>query len=390
MVRIGALALGLAAAVRFAAAGELPVAKSLVPLPAQPAGIPFPTDAWPEAEPGADVDRAALERALDHAFATSGRGGLKNTRALLVVHRGALVTERYAPGFDPATRFHSWSMAKSVTQALVGILVREGRLDVLAPAPVPAWREPGDPRGVLTLNHLLHMTTGLQNSDGHGGEGPDSFMARLIFGTEAVDQAAFASSVPLAEKPDTHWAYSTGTSTILAWIAQRSAGGTRDALLAFMRRELFEPLGITSGVPEFDAAGTFMGGGFFWADARDWARFGYLYLRDGVWEGRRILPEGWVDYTRTPAPAPNNSTHTAHFWVNADPKEGQFGLLPRGSPESIFCASGAYGQWVCMVPTHDLLIVRLGEMHGLTWDQVKRPLGKVIDAFPPLDGRSQE
>jgi CubicO group peptidase (beta-lactamase class C family) len=292
------------------------------------------------------VDRAALEQAYEHAFRTLGRAGVPNTRALLAVHRGRIVAERYADGFDAQTRFHSWSMAKSVTQALVGILVRQGRLEVGAPAPVPEWHGSDDPRRVVTLNHLLHMTSGLDNADGKGGEG---FGAQMLFGDGAADEV----------------------------------GGTPEALLGFLHRELLDPLGMRRTIPEFDAAGHYLGGGFVWASAHDWARFGYLYLRDGVWDGSRILPEGWLDYTTTAAPAPNNSVHTAHFWINAQARPGQFEILP-GAPPSAFCASGAYGQYVCMVPTHDLLVVRLGEMQGIDWPELRSPIVELIAAFPPL------
>jgi CubicO group peptidase (beta-lactamase class C family) len=375
-VRIAALVLGLLLAHGAAAAGPLP-------LPAQPAGVPWPTAGWPQGEPGPGVDRAALEAASERAFSRVGPGGVPDTRALLAIHRGVLVHERYAPGFGPDTRFHSWSMAKSVTQALVGILVGDGRLDVAAPAKVPLWQQDGDPRRELTLDQLLHMTSGLDNADNRGGEGAGGFVGALIFGEGATDQARYAADVPLAHEPDTHWAYSTGTSTIVASLVQAEVGGNARAMRAFMARRLFRPLGIRGMLGEFDAAGTFMGGGFVWAPARDWARFGYLYLRDGVWEGRRLLPEGWVDYTRTRAPAPNNTVFGAHFWLNAEPYGEQFELLP-GAPESAFCATGAYGQYVCMVPSHDLLVVRLGEMHASGWPEMREPLVDLIAAFPPL------
>jgi CubicO group peptidase (beta-lactamase class C family) len=351
-----------------------------VPLPPHPPGLAWPTRDWPTAEPGPGVDRAALAAALERTFSSKSPEGAPNARALLVVQHGSVVLERYAPGFDATSRFHSWSMAKSITQALVAILVQQGRLDVSAPAPVPLWQS--DERRALTLDQLLHMTSGLANDDDRGGSGGASMVADLIFGRGAADQAAFASSVPLVHDPDEHWAYSTATSTIVADIVQREVGGTRDAMLAFMHTELLGPLGMSGAIPEFDASGTFMGGGFFWASARDWARFGYLYLRDGIWDGKRILPEGWVRYTRTLAPAPNNWTYSAHFWINGEPQGDQFTLLP-GAPESVFCASGAYGQWVCMVPTHDLLLVRLGESRDLGWDEMKGALVDVIAAFPP-------
>jgi CubicO group peptidase (beta-lactamase class C family) len=357
-------------------------AEALAPLPPQPAGVAWPTAEWPEAPPGAEVDRAALAAAIDAVFARPGRAGRPDGRALLVVHRGVVVAERYAPGVDRSTRHVSWSMAKSVTQALAGILVRDGRLALAAPAPVPAWQADGDPRRAITLDHLLHMTSGLDNADGFEG-GPGSLVARLIFGPGAADQFAFASAFPAREPPDRRWAYSTATSTLVAGIVQREVGSTRDAMLDFMRRELFEPLGMRSAEPEFDAAGGFQGGAFVWATARDWARFGTLYLRDGVWDGRRILPDGWVDYTRTPAPAPNNGTHGAHFWLNREPREGQFRIAP-GAPSSAFAACGAYGQYVLMVPTRDLVVVRLGQMHAHSFDDLGRQLAAVVAAFPPL------
>ena len=164
---------------------------------------------------------------------------------------------------------------------------------------------------------------------------------------------------------------------------QQEVGGTPEALLGFLHRELLDPLGMRRTIPEFDAAGHYLGGGFVWASAHDWARFGYLYLRNGVWDGSRILPEGWLDYTTTGAPAPNNSVHTAHFWINTQARPGQFEILP-GAPPSAFCASGAYGQYVCMVPTHDLLVVRLGEMQGIDWPELRSPIVELIAAFPPL------
>jgi CubicO group peptidase (beta-lactamase class C family) len=178
---------------------------------------------------------------------------------------------------------------------------------------------------------------------------------------------------------------------LLARAAGEAAGGGREAALAFMRRELFEPLGIRSAVPEFDAAGSFLGGGFVWMTARDWARFGLLYLRDGVWgaEGngasvRRILPEGWVDFSRSAAPAPNNTTFGAHLWRNVAPAPDQFPRLLPDGPDSVFSAQGAYGQLVVMVPTHDLVIVRLGELDGYDFTALTPLLAEILASFPPL------
>jgi CubicO group peptidase (beta-lactamase class C family) len=368
----------LAAALASLALAPAALGAELVPLPPQPAGVPFPTQRWPEAAPGAEVDTARLSAAFDAAFAVKGRSGVPDTRALIAIHHGAIVAERYAPGFGPDSRFQSWSMAKSITQALVGILVREGRLDVHGPAPVPAWRAPGDPRGGVTLDHLLHMSSGLANAD--GGVGPDSFVARLLFGAGSRDVFAYATGVALERPPDTHWAYSTATSMIVAGIVERTVGGGREGMLSFMHGELFDRLGMRSAVPEFDAAGTFLGGGFVWASARDWARFGLLYLRDGVWDGARVLADGWVDYVRTPAPAPDNGVYGAHMWLNLVPKADQFSPLP-GGPASAFSANGNEGQMVVIVPTLDLVLVRLGVMQASGWPEVTRAAADVVAAF---------
>ncbi|MEN8161626.1 MAG: serine hydrolase [Myxococcota bacterium] len=363
----------------------LPVSALLLgaaPLPPQTAGVPWPTTRWAEGPPGARVDRAGAEAATQALLVPVGRAGVPDTRALLVVQNGRVVWERFADGFGPGSRFRSWSMAKGVTNGLVGILVRQGRLSLEAPAPVPRWQATGDPRGALTLRHLLQMTTGLDNAD--GGDGASSFAARILFGDLASDTAKGAERVDLAHEPGTHWAYSTATSQILSGIVARTVGDGREGVRAFLERELLDPLGAKSLVLEFDPAGTPLGGGYTWATARDWARLGLLYLRDGVWDDRRILPEGWVDFSRTVAPVENNGTFGAHFWITAPPKEGQFQTLRPGI--EAFQMSGNAGQFVVMVPERDLVVVRLGEMHTATWQLLNDQLGALIQAFPTTAG----
>jgi CubicO group peptidase (beta-lactamase class C family) len=275
-------------------------------------------------------------------------------------------------------------MAKSVTQCLTGILVREGRLALDAPAPVPEWQRPGDPRAQLTLRHVLTMTTGLDNAD--GGDEADSFVAQMVFGERAKDTSAFASRVDLVHEPGAHWDYSTATSQILSGIVGRSVGGGREGVRAIAERELAQPLGIVSLVLEFDPAETLLGGLYVWASARDWARLGLLYLRDGRWDGRRILPEGWVDFTRTVAPAANNGSYGAHFWVTAPPGPEQWQTLAPGI--EAFQMNGNGGQFVVMVPDRDLVIVRLGEMHASTWPELNAQLAELIRAFPTRSERA--
>lgn len=351
----------------------------LVPLPPQPPDVPWPTRAWPVGAPGPEVDRAALERAQDDLFAARGPGGLPDTRALLVVHRGRLVASRYAPGFDASSRFESWSMAKTVTQALVGILVRQGRLSLDQAPGIAAWQRDGDPRRAITLRHLLQMTTGLDNAD--GDEVGLGFGVRMLFGDLSRDVVAAAAEVPLLHEPGTHWAYSTGTSMLLADVVTRKVGG-KEALLAFVESELAAPLGITTLVPEFDAAGNFLGGSSVWAGAEDWARLGLLYLRGGRWDGRAILADGWVDFSRSPAHAEDNAKHGAHLWLNREPAGTQFPRMGGPELESMFFLAGAFGQYVAMSPDRDLVIVRLGEMQATDWDPLGDAIARIAGAFP--------
>jgi CubicO group peptidase (beta-lactamase class C family) len=363
----------------------LPFALALVaatPLPPQPAGVPWPTAQWAEGPLPEGADHAALETASARLFEPAGRGGLPDTRALLAAQGGRVVFERYADGFGEDSRFRSWSMAKSVTNAMVGLLVRDGKLALDAPAPVPRWQQPDDPRQAVTLRQLLEMTSGLDNAD--GSDAADSFVARLLFGDRSSDTAAAAEKVDLDYAPGTHWAYSTATTQILSGIVARTVGGGRAGVRAFLERELTAPLGLGSFVIEFDPAQTPLGGGYVWASARDWARLGLLYLRDGVWDGRRILPEGWVDFTRSVAPAKNNGTYGAHFWVSASPAEGQFQPLRPGI--EAFQMNGNAGQFVVIVPDRDLVVVRLGEMQATTWPQLNDRLGALIEAFPRRAG----
>lgn len=378
------LAVAIAIAIAIATAAQSAWADELAPLPPHPVGVPWPTDAWPEAPLPAGIDRPFFQAAVDDLFSTTGRGGTRDTRALLLVHRGRLVFERYAEGFDHESRFQSWSMAKSVTNAFVGLVVGDGLLELDAPAPVEAWSNEGDPRREITLRHLLQMRSGLANDDGFGQEDmTTSFVSRLLFGEGAAAPAAYATHVDLVHPVGDTWAYSTGTSTLLADLAGRAVGDGRRDTLAFLDERLFARLGMDSAQPEFAASGEFFGGAFFHANARDWARFGYLYLRDGVWDGERVLPAGWVDFTRTRSPAANNGVHGAHFWVNRAPGPDQWEQLP-GAPPTVFSAEGAMFQMIAIVPTMDLVAVRLGESQGADHQTLRRKFAGVVMAFAEL------
>jgi CubicO group peptidase (beta-lactamase class C family) len=332
------------------------------------------------------ADPAALETAIAGLFANQGRSGVPDTRALVVVQGGRVVVERYAPGFGRESRFGSWSMAKTFTQALVGILVRDGGIRIDDPVKEPAWRAPNDPRAALKIGHLLHMNTGLANSDGFGrGDIVTSFVSKMLFAEGSRDVVQYAASAKLEFEPGTHWDYSTATSMLLAdQVAQRVGGGP-DGVREFMRQELFEPLGITTAVPEFDASGNFLGGSYVWASALDFARFGLLYLRDGTWEDRRILPASWVDFSRTRAPAKNNGVYGAHLWLGGKPAEGQISAVPDLEVQS-FAAAGAAGQYIWMIPAYDLIVVRLGELQATSYAELREQLSLLGNAFAPIRG----
>jgi CubicO group peptidase (beta-lactamase class C family) len=337
---------------------------SLVPLPSQPNGLPFPGAEWPVGSPvGVDEERLSAE--IDRAFASeagaTNSDGLGLSLSLVIVQGGRIVAERYGPTSGPDVPLISWSMAKSFTQALVGMLLADGRLD-LGPAPVPEWRRVADdPRAAITLDHLLMMRSGLRWAEEYGEDESGQVVSdvlEMLFGDAKVDAAAYATGKPLAHPPGRHHLYSSGTTNIVARIIgdalvddpDADASGREAATRRFMHERLFDPLGMTSADPRFDAAGTFLGSSFLYATARDYARFGLLYLRDGVWDGRRLLPEGWVDRARTPhAPSEDFLDFYGHHWW----------IYP--CPHGSFRASGYEGQAIVVVPGLDLVIVRLGK-----------------------------
>lgn len=286
---------------------------------------------------------------MNEAFGDAPDTRLGDTFAVLVIQGGELVLERYGSDKGPTDTFHSWSMAKSITHALAGILVQDGKLDIKAPADVSEWQEANDRRSAITTDQLLRMSSGLKfNEDYVDGETSDTI--EMLWGSGKGDTAHFAANMPLEHAPDTHCSYSSGTTNIVCRLLAQAVGKSGGAFEAWMRTSLFDPIGMSSPIPKFDAAGTFIGSSFCFCTAEDFARFGLLYLRDGVSDRTRILPKGWVDYARTPtANQPDELLgYGAHFWL---------GLGGRGT----FSANGYDGQRLLMVPQDDLVIVRLGQ-----------------------------
>lgn len=341
-------------------------------LPRQPAGVTWPTKGWPEGPIPASADRTKLDALLDHAFNLQAPDDLEETHALVIVQGGKLIAERYWTGFGPEVTCPSWSKAKSITQALVGIAVKDGKIDIHAPADVPEWREkPNDPCAAITLDQLLRMSSGLSFREDYV-DGESSDVIEMLFGKGQDDIGHFAASLPLAHKPDTFWSYSSGTTNIIARCLQQALGLKGEAFEAFMRARLLNLIGMTSAAPKFDKAGTFVGSSFCYATPRDFAKFGLLYLRDGIWDGTRVLPEGWVDYARTPTwqqeGEARDTPYGAQWWL---------GLGGAGS----FSANGYQGQFTVCIPDLDMVIVRHGKTDAAKGPAVKAWIMAISDCF---------
>lgn len=331
-------------------------------------------------EPG--VSREALARAVDEVFTAAGVG---ETRALLVMYRGEVVAERYAPGYGPDTRHIGWSMSKSITGVVIGMLVADGRLRLDDPAPVPSWQRSGDPRGEITLRHLLQMRSGLRH-DEKADPVYTSAEVRMMFMDGRDDMAAWAEAQPLEHDPGTTFDYSTPTSVILADIAtdliapDASAAARQQAMAEFVDARIAVPLGMPSLVGEYDAAGTLVGGASFWASARDWARFGE-FLRDGrSVEGTQVVPRGWIEFMRAPNPAAPD--HGAQLWLNR-PSGGESNhLFAAQGPESAFAMLGHLGQFVIVSPDQQLTVVRLGKTSDTERAALVAELADIFALYP--------
>lgn len=323
--------------------------------PPQPDGVPWPTEEWSYGDLPSGVDGAAIDAATEVAF---NDGDDERVRAVVVVHGGQIVYERYSPnGQDgPSEVMPSFSIAKSVTSAAIGILVGDGLLSLDEPAPVPEWRlDPDDPRADITLGQMLHMSTGLPWDDGLEEEG--STLNQML---AADDMARYAALLEPVAEPGEQFAYSTGTSTLLARTVGDMAGG--DAR-AFLDDRLFEPIGWSPVRTRTDRAGNWLGGFSADSTATGFAKFGLLYLRGGEWDGEQIVPEEWVEYSRTPSPT--EPEYGAHWWV--DP------LRP-----GVSYALGFRGQMITVDPMHDLVIVQLSTAGGAL---PRKQTEAILDAF---------
>jgi CubicO group peptidase (beta-lactamase class C family) len=321
--------------------------RPLEPLPGPPRRVGRTDVEWAVAT-GFDE----LTRVVDAAFEEPDPRRLRRTYAVVVVHDGRIVAERYADGFHARMPLPGWSMAKSVLNALVGLLVGQGRLSLDQRELLAHWRSP-DQRAAISLDDLLRMRSGLRFSEAYGN--PWSDVIHMLY--DCHDTAAYAAGLPLTDAPGTVWSYSSGTSNILSAIVRRVVGEAD--YHAWPQRELFDRIGMTSAVLEPDGAGTFVCSSYMLATARDWARFGQLFLDGGVWNGTRVLSEDWVRFSTTPTPE-SEGRFGAHWWLKLNPEiGGDSAAAMRIAPDAFF-AVGHEGQTLSVIPSKRLVVVRLG------------------------------
>ena len=326
------------------------------PLPdPRAARTPAPPDQLDAAHRKARFDAAALEAALDAAF--ENPEDARNTLAVAVYDGDRLVAERYADGITNQTPLPGWSMTKSVTATLAGMAVSQGHLAHQAPGVIREWRGTDDPRAAISLDHLLRMTSGLLLTEDQTGVDVNS---QLLF-LEA-DAAAFAARQPLVHEVGSHYEYMSGSTVLAARAIADAYGNSAKTTFDFVEANLFGPLGMTTAHLEPDQAGTPIGSSFMLASAQDWARIGRLYLHRGSWKGNQILPQWWIDHVLTWTPESGNWPYGAGFWLNEFPEGMRYPSLPADA----FAMQGFQGQWVWIVPSKNLVVVRLGATAGVS------------------------
>ena len=334
------------------------------------------------ADPGAP--REQLARQIDELFT---RPDLTETRAVIVMHDGKIVAERYEQPYGEETRFVGWSMSKTITGVLIGMLVADGKLKLDETPPIPKWQRPGDPRGAITLRELLQMRSGLRHTETSDPAYANDTV-RMLFLQGRDNMAEYAEAQPLEYAPGSTFEYSTSTSVILDDIAARVlTDGSHDpetrrkAVYDFLKARLFTPLGMYSMVPEFDASGTLVGGSLIHGSARDWARFGEFLREAGAVKGVQLVPKSWIAFMESPSP--RSPDYGAQIWLNRPsgaPDRNE--LFADRGPADLVAAIGHLGQYVLVSPSRHLVVVRLGK----TNDDVRRPLidalGKLVALYP--------
>lgn len=313
------------------------------PMPANPDTIPWPMgDVVADSIPsGVNMDK--LNLAVEQAFVDTIP--FKGTFALMVVYKGQPIVEQYKDGFGPDNKFLSWSMAKSFTNALTGILVKENKIDIHQPIALEAWAN--DKRSNITISNLMNMNSGLEWNEDYGNNSDVNNMLH-----KEGDMAKFTYQKNMVASVETRWVYSSGTTNLVSHLIRQTFENDTE-YYAFPRTALFNKIGLRSAVWEVDAAGTFVGSSYIYASMRDYARFGLLYLNNGNWLGEQILPEGWVEYTTTEATG-SDGQYGAFFWLN------QSGTDYPDVPRDMYCCRGHDGQYIYIIPSKELVVVRTG------------------------------
>ena len=349
---------------------------------APPIEIPLTEDALAAVSDDAGAPSDILAREIDDLFAKEALG---ETRALLVYNKGELVGERYGTEYDADTRFISWSMAKTITAVMIGMLVSDGRLRLDESVPEPRWNRPGDPRGEITLRQLLQMRAGLRHTE--AGDPPyESAEVRMLFMDGRDDMADWATSQPLEAEPGAKFEYSSNTTVILADIAARVLTSSADpdvrrsAVDTYLRTRLFGPVGMESMVPEYDANGTLIGGSLMHATARDWGKFGEFLRNGGSVRGAQIIPRKWIDFMTSPSP--RSEFYGGQTWLNRDSGLDRDEKLQDRGPNTMFAAIGHMGQYVLVSPSQSLTVVRLGHSNTEDRKRMLQELLDIIDLYP--------
>lgn len=306
--------------------------------------LPYPYGIFKEKDSlFANVDYKKLQEAVDNAFDKKGEKN-KRTRSVIVLYKGKLLAEKYDDGFNTDSKILGWSMTKSITATYFGILQHQGKLDIMQPAPIAEWQK--DERKNITINDLLHMNSGLEWEEKY-----DKICdaTKMLFIEEDMTKSQIDK--PLVGKPNNSWNYSSGTTNLLSGILRQQFKSHQE-YLDFWYSSLIDKIGMNSMLIETDMAGNFVGSSYGWATTRDWAKFGQLYLNKGNWNGEQIFDESWAKYVATPTNS-SNGRYGGQFWLNAG------GFFPN-APKDMYYASGFQGQMVAIIPSHDLVIVRMG------------------------------
>ncbi|MEO5647667.1 MAG: serine hydrolase [Chitinophagaceae bacterium] len=316
-----------------------------------------------------DIDKINL--VVKNIFQDTGANKKIKTRAVIIIHDGKMLIEKYATGFNENNRLIGWSIAKSITSAMIGILVNEGKLNVNDLAPVPAWKDEKDKRHYIKIEHLLQQTSGLDFVEKYGR--PSEVITMLF---SKGDMAKFAASRPLKSAPGMRFNYTSGNTNILQGIIRQTVG--EGSYHSFPYTALFQKIGMSSAILETDAAGNFVGSSYLYATPRDFARFGLLYLNDGVWNGERILPEGWVKQSCIPAEAEPQKQYGYQFWLNGFDVKNPSKRIFSGVPDDMFYADGYGGQRIFIIPSKKLVVVRMG-LHVFDEKTFLREIVEAID-----------